>query len=43
MKDLITLIKKNGKYDVHTGGNINGIYSYLEMIGAPTTSSLLSY
>ena len=35
--DLITFPEKNGKYNVYIGGNINGIYHYLEMIGAPTT------
>ena len=35
--DLITLLDNNGKSAVYTGGDINGIYIYLEMIGAPTT------
>ena len=37
MTDLITFLDKNGKYAVYTGGNINGIYRYLEIIGYPTT------
>ena len=37
MTDLITLLEKNGKYDVYTGGDIHGIYRYIEMIGDPTT------
>ena len=37
MTDLITLFDNNGKYSVYTGGEINGIYSYLDMIGSPTT------
>ena len=36
MTDLITFIDKNGKSAVYDGGNINGIYRYLELIGAPT-------
>ena len=35
--DLITFIDKKGKSDVYDGGDIHGIYRYLEMIGAPTT------
>ena len=37
MTDLIILIDNNGKYDVYKGGDIHGIYWYLEMIGDPTT------
>ena len=37
MIDLITFLDNNGKYAVYTGGDIHGIYRYLEMIGAPTT------
>ena len=37
MTDLITFIDKNGKSDVYDGGDIHGIYCYLEMIGSPTT------
>ena len=37
MTDLITFPDNNGKSTVYTGGYINGIYCYLEMIGAPTT------
>ena len=36
MTDLITFLENNGKSAVYTGRNINGIYSYLEMIGSPT-------
>ena len=35
--DLITFLDNNGKSAVYTGGNINGIYRNLEMIGDPTT------
>ena len=34
---LIPLFENNGKSAVYTGGDINGIYLYLEMIGYPTT------
>ena len=37
MTDLITFLDNNGKYAVYTGGDIHGIYSYLESIGSPTT------
>ena len=37
MTYLITFLDNNGKYAVYTGGDINGIYRYLEMIGSPTT------
>ena len=37
MIDLITLLDKNGKYSVYTGGYIHVIYRYLEMIGYPKT------
>ena len=37
MTDIITLLDRNGKYDVYIRGEINRIYRYLEMIGAPTT------
>ena len=37
MEDLITFLDKNGKSDVSPGGNIHGIYRYLEMIGSPNT------
>ena len=33
----INSLDKNGKSTVYTGGDINGIYHYLDMIGAPTT------
>ena len=35
--DIITLIDNKGKSSVYTRGYIDGIYHYLEMIGAPTT------
>ena len=35
MMDTITFLDKNGKYSVYTGGNINGLYCYLEIIGDP--------
>ena len=34
---ITTFLDNNRKYDVYTGGDINGIYRYLEMIGAPIT------
>ena len=37
MIDIITFLDKNGKYAVYEGGDIHGIYRYLEIIGAPTT------
>ena len=37
MTYLITFPHNNGKSAVHTGGDIPGIFRYLEMIGAPTT------
>ena len=37
MTDLITLIDKNGKSTVYEGGDVHGIYLYLDMIGSPTT------
>ena len=37
MIDLITFLDNNGKSAVYTGGDIHGIYRYIEMIGAPTT------
>ena len=37
MIDLITFLDTNGKHAVYKGGIIHGLYSYLEMIGAPTT------
>ena len=37
MTDLITFFDNNGKSSVYTGGDIHGIYRYLEMIGATTT------
>ena len=35
MADLIILIDKNVKSAVYTGGNIHGLYFYLEMIVSP--------
>ena len=37
MIDLTTFLDKNGKSTVYEGGDIHGIYRYIEMIGAPTT------
>ena len=37
MIDLVTFPDNNRKSDVYTGGDIHGIYCYLEMIGDPTT------
>ena len=37
MTDLINFLDNNVKSVVYTGGDIHGIYRYLEMIGAPTT------
>ena len=37
MTYLITILDKNGKSAVYTGGDIHGIYHYLETIGYPTT------
>ena len=35
--DIITFLYNNGKSTVYTGGEINVIYRYLEMIGDPKT------
>ena len=35
MMDITTLLDNNGKSAVYTGGDINGIYNYLEIIGSP--------
>ena len=37
MTDLVTLLDNNRKSTVYTGGDIHGIYHYLNMIGSPTT------
>ena len=37
MTDLITFLDNNGKYSVYTGGDIHGIYNYIEMLGSPTS------
>ena len=37
MTDIITFLDKNGKSVVYMGGEIQGIYRYLEVIGATTT------
>ena len=34
---LITFLDNNGKYSVYIGGNIRGIYFFLEIIGSPKT------
>ena len=36
MTDLLTFLDNNVKYAVHTGGDIHGIYRYLDTIGYPT-------
>ena len=41
MIDLITFLEKNRKYAIYTGGDIHGIYRYLEMIGVPKTLAAL--
>ena len=37
MKNLIKFLDNNVKSDVYTGGDIGGIYHYLDMIVDPTT------
>ena len=37
MTYLITFLGKDVKYAVYTGGDIHGIYIYIEMIVSPTT------
>ena len=37
MTDLITFLDNNRKYAVYIGGDIHGIYRYIEIIGAQTT------
>ena len=37
MTDLTKFLDNNGKYAVYTGGDIHGIYWYIEMIVSPTT------
>ena len=37
MTDIITFLDNKGKSAVYIGGDIHGIYRYIEMIGAPTT------
>ena len=37
MIDLINLLDNNGKSAVYTGGYINDIYRYIEMLGSPKT------
>ena len=41
MTYLITLLEKNRKYAIYTGGDIHGIYRYLEMIGVTKTLAAL--
>ena len=43
MTDLITFIDTKGKYAEYDGGDIHGIYRYLEIIGAPTTLTTSSH
>ena len=37
MTDLINFLENNVKSDICKGGNINGLYLHLEMIGDQTT------
>ena len=37
MIDLVTLPDNNGKLAIYKGGNIHGLYSYLEISGASNT------
>ena len=37
MTDIVIFLDNNGKSAVYTGGNIHGLYCYLEMIGYPKT------
>ena len=37
MTDIIAVLYNNRKLAVYTGGNIHGLYRYLENIGAPNT------
>ena len=37
MKDLVTFLDNNGKSAAYIRGNINGLYRYLDIIGATTT------
>ena len=37
MTDIITFLKKKGKSAIYTGGNIHGLYRYLDIIWDPTT------
>ena len=41
--DLINFIDTKGKYAVYDGGDIHGIYHYLETIGAPTTLTTICH
>ena len=42
---IITFLDNSIKYTIYTGGNMNGIYSYLYIIGSPTalTTSVQIY
>ena len=43
MTSLITFLDNNRKYAVYTGGDIHGIYRYIEMIGASTKLTTLGH
>ena len=36
MIDPVIFLDNNIKFSIHTGGNIQGLYCYLEIIGSPT-------
>ena len=40
MTDLITFVDNNGKSAIYAGGNIHGLYIYLEVILTPTTLTI---
>ena len=37
MTDFTALLENNRGSDIYTGGNIHGLYCYLEIIGSPPT------
>ena len=43
MTDLIISLDNNVKSNVYKGGDMHGIYRYLEIIGAPTTLTTLGH
>ena len=42
MADTTKLLDNNGKLAVYTGGNIKGLYCYIESIGSPITLTISS-